>query len=252
MDHDTHVCGPDVCGPDVCAVPATPAETLPLAAVASRIDIVSDAICPWCWVGKRNLEAALALLGGERFEIFWRPFQLNPDMPPEGVERATYRAAKFGSETRARELDAQVAASGRAAGLEFRHDLMLRTPNTIDAHRLIRLAGGMGGTLQNELMEAVFRGYFQEGRDIGSHVVLAEIATEVGLDAGEIRAYLAGDEGAEEVRAEDAGFRRGGLSGVPTFALEGHVLFSGAMPAENIAEAFRRGLSILRERAKAA
>lgn len=255
MDHETHACGPDGC--DVPAAQTgtqtgTQPGTLPLAAAPSRIDIVSDAICPWCWVGKRNLEAALALLEGERFEIHWRPFQLNPDMPPEGVERAAYRAAKFGSETRGRELDAQVAASGRAAGLEFRHELMLRTPNTIDAHRLIRLAGSMGGDVQNALMEAVFRGYFQEGRDIGSHVVLAEIGTQVGLDAGEIRAYLAGDEGAEEVRAEDASFRRGGLSGVPTFALEGHVLFSGAMPPENIAEAFRRGLAILRERAKAA
>ncbi|MFC7692189.1 DsbA family protein [Paeniroseomonas aquatica] len=166
--------------------------------------------------------------------------------------RARRLPRRLGSETRGRELDAQVAASGRAAGLEFRHELMLRTPNTIDAHRLIRLAGGMGGSLQNDLMEAVFRGYFQEGRDIGSHVVLAEIAAQLGLDAGEIRAYLAGDEGAEEVRAEDAAFRRGGLSGVPTFALEGHVLFSGAMPPENMAEAFRRGLAILRERAKAA
>ncbi|RYJ00400.1 MAG: disulfide bond formation protein DsbA, partial [Acetobacteraceae bacterium] len=160
MDQNT-----PVCGPDGCELPAAQAEALPLAAVPSRIDIVSDAICPWCWVGKRNLEAALAQLAaeGERFEIFWRPFQLNPDMPPEGVERAAYRAAKFGSETRGRELDAQVAASGRAAGLEFRHDLMLRTPNTIDAHRLIRLAGGLGGTVQNDLMEAIFRGYFQEG-----------------------------------------------------------------------------------------
>ena len=247
MDQNTQVCGPDGCD-----VPATTAEALPLAAVPSRIDIVSDAICPWCWVGKRNLEAALALLEGETFEIHWRPFQLNPDMAPEGVERAAYRAAKFGSETRGRELDAQVAASGRAAGLEFRHDLMLRTPNTIDAHRLIRLAGGMGGTLQNDLMEAVFRGYFQEGKDIGNQAVLAEIAAGISLDAAKITAYLASGEGAEEVRAEDASFRRGGLSGVPTFALEGHVLFSGAMPPEQMAEGFRRGLAILRERAKAA
>ena len=251
MDHNT-----PVCGADGCEVPASHPETqvdpLALAAVPSRIDIVSDAICPWCWVGKRNLEAALALLEGESFEIHWRPFQLNPDMPPEGVERAAYRAAKFGSETRGRELDAQVAASGRAAGLEFHHDLMLRTPNTIDAHRLIRLAGGLGGTVQNDLMEAVFRGYFQEGKDIGSHAVLAEIAAGVGLDADRVAAYLASGDDAEEVRAEDAGFRRSGLSGVPTFALEGHVLFSGAMPPENIADAFRRGLSILRERAKAA
>ena len=248
MDHTT----PEgaVCGPDGCEVPATEATPLPLAAEPARIDIVSDAICPWCWVGKRNLEAALVELAaeGERFEIHWRPFQLNPDMPAEGVERAAYRAAKFGSETRGRELDAQVAAAGRAAGLEFRHDLMLRTPNTIEAHRLIRFAGRQGSATQNAVMEAVFRGYFQEGRDIGSPAVLAAIAGEAGLDAAEVAAWLASGEGAEEVRQEDAGFRRAGLSGVPTFALEGHVLFSGAMPPDRIAAAFRRALAILRER----
>jgi predicted DsbA family dithiol-disulfide isomerase len=216
----------------------------------SRIDIVSDAICPWCWIGKRNLEAALPELTaeGERFEIHWRPFQLNPDMPAEGVERAAYRAAKFGSEARGRELDAQVAATGRAVGLEFRHDLMLRTPNTIDAHRLVRLAGEQGSVVQHAVMEAVFRGYFQQGRDIGSQAVLVAIAGEAGLDEAAVAAHLASDAGAEEVRQEDANFRRAGISGVPTFALEGHVLFSGAMPADRIAAAFRQALTILRER----
>jgi predicted DsbA family dithiol-disulfide isomerase len=216
-----------------------------------RIDVVSDAICPWCWVGKRNLEGALAILAaeGERFAVHWRAFQLNPDMPAEGVDRASYRAAKFGSEERGRELDAQVAAAGRAAGLEFRHDLMRRTPNTIAAHRLIRWAGEQGLDRQAAVQEALFRAYFQEGRDIGQPEVLAALAVEAGLDAAAAAAFLAGGEGAEEVRAEDAGFRQAGLSGVPTFALEGHVLFSGAMPAERIAEAIRRGLAILRRQA---
>ncbi|MBC4015831.1 DsbA family oxidoreductase [Siccirubricoccus deserti] len=227
---------------------------LPLARAPSRIDIISDAICPWCWVGKRNLEGALALLAveGERFEIHWRPFQLNPDMPREGVERASYRAAKFGSAERSAEADARVAAAGQAAGLEFRHALMLRTPNTIDAHRLIRLAGEHGPAMQDAVVEALFQAYFHNGRDIGSHAVLAEIAGGAGLDAAEAASVLATDAGEAEVRQEDAGFRRAGLSGVPTFALEGHVVFSGAMPPEQMAEAFRRGLAILRERAKAA
>lgn len=258
MDHTTPtgaVCGPDGC--DVTADgPESLAQSLPLAQAAapSRIDIVSDAICPWCWVGKRNLEAALAMLAaeGESFEIVWRPFQLNPDMPAEGVERAAYRAAKFGSETRGRELDAQVAAAGHAAGLAFRHDRMLRTPNTIDAHRLVRLAGEHGPVRQDAVMEAIFQAYFHDGRDIGSRAVLAAIAGEAGLDAAEVAGYLASEAGAAEVRAEDAGFRQGGLSGVPTFALDGHVLFSGAMPPGQIAVAFRRGLAILRERANAA
>ena len=238
------------CGPDGCEVPAQGAGPLPLERAASRIDVVSDAICPWCWVGKRNLEGALAILAaeGEAFEVHWRPFQLNPDMPKAGVERDAYRAAKFGSVARSRELDAQVAAAGRAAGVEFRHALMLRTPNTVDAHRVIRLAGAQGPALQDAVVEALFVAYFQQGSDIGDRAVLAEIAGAAGLD---VAAHLAGDAGEAEVLAEDAGFRRAGLSGVPTFALDGHVVFSGAMPVERMAEAFRRGLAILR-REKAA
>ncbi|SDC82517.1 DsbA family oxidoreductase [Belnapia rosea] len=220
-------------------------------APTARIDVVSDVICPWCWIGKRNLEGALEMLAaeGQRFEVHWRAFQLNPDMPAEGVERASYRAAKFGSEARGRELDAQVAEAGRAAGLEFRHDLMRRTPNTVEAHRLIHWAGERSLLLQSAVQEAIFRAYFQQGRDTGQQAVLAELAGEAGLDAADAAAFLGSGEGAEEIRAEDAGFRRAGLSGVPTFALDGHVLFSGAMPAERIAEALRRGLAILRREA---
>jgi predicted DsbA family dithiol-disulfide isomerase len=213
----------------------------------SRIDVVSDAICPWCWIGKRHLEGALARLAdeGERIEAHWRPFQLNPDMPREGIERAAYRAAKFGSLERSRELDAQVAAAGAAAGLEFLFDRQRRTPNTVDAHRLIRRAGAVGGPgRQDAVVEALFRAYFQDGRDIGDAAVLAEVASGAGLEAA--AAFLASGEGEEEVRDEDAGFRRLGISGVPSFALSGHVLFSGAVPAERMAEAFRRALAILR------
>ena len=219
----------------------------------SWIDIVSDVICPWCWIGKRHLAATLAELAadGERFAVHWRPFQLNPDMAPGGVERAAYRAAKFGSLERSRELDAQVAATGTAAGLEFRHDRMLRTPNTVDAHRLIRLAGEAGPARQDAVVEALFQGYFQDGQDIGDHAVLARLAGQAGMDAATVAGFLDGDAGREEVVREDAGFRRGGLSGVPTFALEGHVLFSGAVPPDRMVEAFRRALGILRDRAAA-
>ncbi|WP_424812361.1 DsbA family oxidoreductase [Roseococcus sp. YIM B11640] len=200
-----------------------------------RIDVISDAICPWCWIGKRNLDTALALLGPEagNFEVHWRPFQLNPEMPAEGVERASYRAQKFGSEERGRELDARVAEAGRAVGLEFRHDLMLRTPNTVNAHRLIQWAGPR----QHEMAEALFRAYFQQGQDVGDLATLAEIASGLGLDAAE---FLDGEELAEQVRAEDAYFRRIGIQGVPSFALDGRVLFSGAYPAEHIADALSR------------
>lgn len=246
-----------LCRPDGCEVPgsSTGPMLLPAGATARpavRLDIVSDAICPWCWVGKRNMEAAMASLGaedGERFEVHWRPFQLNPDMPREGVARAEYRAAKFGSEARSRALDAQVAAAGAAAGLEFRHDRMLRTPNTVPAHRLIALAGEEGGpALQDRVVEALFRAYFQDGRDIGDAAELATIAGAAGMDAPAVANHLAGDAGEAKVLAEDAGFRQLGLSGVPTFALAGHVLFSGAMPPEAMANALRQALGILRER----
>jgi len=215
----------------------------------SRIDVVSDAICPWCFVGKRNLEGALVQLAdeGERFEVLWRPFQLNPEMPREGVERAAYRAAKFGSLERSREADARVASAGEAAGLAFRHDLMQRTPNTVDAHRLIRMAGEAG--LQDAVVERLFEGYFQQGVDIGDRAELARLAAEAGMDAAAVAAMLSSEAGEAEVRGEDAGFRQLGLSGVPTFALDGHVVFSGAMPADQMAEAFRRGLAILRAKA---
>lgn len=197
-----------------------------------RIDVISDAICPWCWIGKRQMERALAMLD-QPFTIHWRPYQLNPDMPVEGVERAAYRAAKFGSVERGRELDANVAEAGRAVGLEFRHDRMLRTPNTIAAHRLIRWAG----TKQNEMVEALFQAYFHDGQDIGDHATLTAIAATLGLDATE---FLASSEGDAEVRAEDAQFRRIGINGVPSFALDGQVMFSGAYPAEHMARIFGR------------
>jgi len=205
-----------------------------------RIDVISDAICPWCWIGKTNLDAALKLIGpaAAEFSVHWRPFQLNPDMPPEGVERATYRARKFGSATRGAELDANVAEAGRKVGLEFRHDLMLRTPNTINAHRLLQWsASQLTGPGQHEMAEALFRAYFHDGKDVGDVEALTEIAASLGLDAA---AFLASDELAEEVRAEDAYFRRLGISGVPSFAVDGRVLFSGAYPAEHIAAALTR------------
>jgi predicted DsbA family dithiol-disulfide isomerase len=180
--------------------------------------------------------------------VRWRPFQLNPDMPREGVERAAYRAAKFGSLERSRELDAQVAAAGAAAGLEFRFDRQRRTPNTVEAHRLVRRAGEAGSAAQDAVVEALFRAYFQDGRDIGDAAVLAAVASETGME--DAAAFLASGDGAAEVRAEDAGLRRLGISGVPSFALAGHVLFSGAVPAERMAEAFRRALAILREQAQ--
>jgi predicted DsbA family dithiol-disulfide isomerase len=220
-------------------------------AAGTRIDIVSDAICPWCYIGKRQLERALAALGNEGldFSVHWNPFQLNPDMPKEGRDRAAYRAWKFGSAERSREADERVARAAAGVGLAFRTDLMLRTPNTIDAHRLIWFAGQKGR--QDAVMETVFRAYFTQGRDIGDRVVLAECAAEAGLDQGEVAAFLASDTAESEMRAADATARKAGVSGVPSFFLDGYGLFSGAYPAETMAHALRKARTILRGRASA-
>ena len=186
-----------------------------------RIDVISDVICPWCYIGKRHLESALVTLGkqGLHFTVAWHPFQLNPDMPREGVDRAQYRLTKFGSAERSRQLDERITETATTVGLEFHLDKLTRTPNTLDAHRLIRLAGQRG--LQDGVVEALFEGYFCDGADIGN----AEV--------------LAGDQMA----------RNCGIQGVPSFALQGHVLFSGAVPAEEMAQTFRRAWEILKNQA---
>lgn len=222
-------------------------ETAP--ATAGRLEIVSDAICPWCWIGKAHLDRALAILAddGLTFEVGWLPYQLNPDMPEGGVDRAAYRAEKFGSLERSAEMDAQVADAGRVAGLTFRHDLMKRTPNTVEAHRLVRLAAPT--RLQHAVMGRVFRAYFQEGEDIGQRAVLARLGAEAGLPEETIADFTAGQAAREEVAMESAALRQAGINGVPSFLLDRHLLFSGAMPGQRMAEAFRQAVSILRSRA---
>jgi predicted DsbA family dithiol-disulfide isomerase len=214
-----------------------------------RIDVISDAICPWCYIGKRHLESALALLDkqGLHFTVAWHPFQLNPDMPREGVDRAQYRLAKFGSAERSRQLDERITETAASVGLEFHLDKLTRTPNTLDTHRLIRLAGQHG--VQDGVVEALFEGYFCDGADIGNAEVLTRLGVEGGLERDDIAAMLASDAGLKEVTAADRMARNAGIQGVPSFALQGHVLFSGAVPADEMAQAFRRAWEILKNRA---
>jgi len=198
------------------------------------LDVIGDVICPWCWVGKRQLEGAKAILDGKlALNTVWKPFQLNPGLPHEGVDRRVYRKAKFGSLDYSAKLDARVAEAGRAVGLEFRHDRMTWTPNTFDAHRLIWLAGLEGA--QDAVVEGLFRAYFSEGRNTGDMAVLIQIAEESGLNANDIGKRLAAGAGAAEV-SED--LQRGlgaGVDSVPTIALGGRPLISGAVPAEQLA-----------------
>jgi len=214
-----------------------------------RIDVISDAICPWCYIGKRHLEGALDILEKQRlrFTVAWHPFQLNPDMPREGVDRAQYRLAKFGSAERSREIDQRVSGAAATVGLDFHLERLTRTPNTLDAHRVIRLAGAKG--VQDGVVAALFAGYFCNGADIGDANVLAELGAKGGLDRDEITAMLASDGGLKEVAAADRMARNAGIQGVPSFALQGHVLFSGAVPADEMAQAFHRAWEILKNRA---
>jgi predicted DsbA family dithiol-disulfide isomerase len=228
-----------ICNTDGCAVPGGSNGAPAPATFTGELSVVSDAICPWCYVGKRRLEQAFALMNGApRPRVTWRPFELNPQMPKAGIDRREYRMRKFGSWERSLQMDAQLREVGKSVGIEFRYDLMKRTPNTFDAHRLIWLAGRMSA--QDAMVETLFRAYFSEGRDIGDANVLAELAAEAGIERARAVALLAGTEGSAEVAGEEEIAMRAGLSGVPTFVLDGRVLFSGAQAPEMIAQALTR------------
>src|SRR5712672_1199488 len=164
-----------VCGVDGCAPVASDQFGPASGAKATlAIEVISDAICPWCWVAKRRLNRAIAAIAPDvTASVTWCPFELTPEMPKAGVDRRAYRSAKFGSWQRSQALDAQVAAAGRSEGLVFNHDKMERTPNTLDAHRLIRLAVQQGK--QHDIVEGLFATYFNEGRDIGDAAILADV-----------------------------------------------------------------------------
>jgi predicted DsbA family dithiol-disulfide isomerase len=194
------------------------------------IVVYSDVICPWCYVGKRRLEAALSDPGmPAAAELAWRPFELNPDMPAEGIERRVYRARKFG-EARSAELDAAMAETGREVGIAFAFPRMQRTPNTRLAHRLIWEAGRQGA--QGATVDRLFRAYFEEGLDIGSTAVLESLAAEAGLEAEGVKTALTGAESLQAVgELEQQGYAMG-IQGVPFFILLAKYGISGAQPPQ--------------------
>src|ERR1700704_4682553 len=197
-----------------------------------------DVICPWCLVGKRRLERALTMISQDAVRVSWRPFELNPDMPKTGMERRDYRTRKFGSSERSAQLDAQMTEMGAGEGIDFHFDLITRTPNTFNAHRLIWRGRQTGG--QDRLVEGLFRAYFAQGRDIGSDGVLEDVAVEAGMELAEVSALLQSDEGALQVSQEEDAARRAGLSGVPAFILNRRPLLVGAHPPEVLASRLRR------------
>ena len=203
------------------------------------VDVISDLICPWCYVGKRRLEKAIAALDRQHeVRVRWLPFQLNPTMPKEGINRRDYRIRKFGSWERSLELDAQVGAAGNSEGIHFAFDKMERTPNTLDAHRLIWLADKED--VQDAVVEALFLAYFTKGRDISNRQTLVDVVVEAGLDRHQAEAVLNSDEGMVAIKEANEQGRRFRVDGVPFFIINGKITLSGAQPPDAFLEAFAK------------
>ena len=199
-----------------------------------KIEVASDVICPWCYIGKKRLEKAIAL-SEIKPEIHWLPFQLNPDMPKEGMLRAEYRKAKFGSAERSKSMDERVIAEGKGEGINFAFDRIERTPNTTAAHQLIELAQKQGRG--NEVVDALFKAYFEEAKDIGNAEVLKKISEACGVKDWPQSAD------AETVSSLEENVRELGISAVPTFIFERKFGVSGAYPPEHLAQAMREALA---------
>lgn len=201
------------------------------------IDVISDAICPWCFLGKRRLDAALEVLPDLDIFVRWRPFMLDPTIPPEGMDRQAYMLNKFGAE-RLKTIHDPLIAAGRELGVPYRFEAITRTPNTLEAHRLIRWAHT--ADRQHEVAEQLFLAYWSEGQDVGDRAILARCAGEAGLNAAQIAELLDSDQDVDNVKAEIAHASRIGVTGVPTFILAQRYALSGAQPPEVLADAIRR------------
>lgn len=200
---------------------------------ALTIDVYSDVVCPWCYLGKRRLEAALRERPDIAVAVRWRPFELNPDMPPTGAERSEYLTQKFGDSGRLQEVHRRLVELGREAGVSYRFEAIGRVPNTRAAHALIACSGERQGAV----VDGLFRAYFEEARDVGDVAVLAEIGAAAGLDVDELRASLAAGKGFEAVAAQEREAARLGIGGVPFFVLAGRWAVSGAQEVPTLVAA---------------
>ena len=209
------------------------------------VKVVSEVICPWCYIGKRRLEAALrALPGKSKNLVTWHPFQLNPEMPEEGMDRMEYCVRKFGSWDRCEEMFGQISAVGKTVGIQFRFDMQQIIPNTFAAHRLIWLAGEEG--VQDAVVEALFRGYFCEGADLSDRAQLTQLGVGAGIVRDQVERFLASDEGASPVQAEEQEVKALGISAVPLFIIQDRVAVSGAQPPETLLKAFEQARATIR------
>ena len=195
-----------------------------------RLDIFSDPVCPWCLIGKANLDRAMESRPNHPFQVQWHPFQLNPDMPKDGVGHVDYLAAKFGSREKAIQAMLQVAEHAKTAGAEIDMEKVTRLPNTLDAHRVIHWAGIEGR--QTAMVARLFKAHWREGADIGEAATLARLAGEVGMDAAAVARLLATDADADDIRARDMDARQKGVNAVPTFLIAQQYVVSGAQPVE--------------------
>ena len=205
------------------------------------IDVVSDVMCPWCYIGKRRLEQALQLEPNIDVEIRWRPFQLDGTIPEEGMSRRQYLANKFGGDEGARQVYSQIEEAGAVENLPFAFDIIEKSPNTLNAHRLIRWAATTGH--QNDLVEELFRLFFTDGSDIGDKEVLADAAEKVGMDRDVVERLLNGDSDREEVKAEIAQAQQMGVTGVPCFIIDQKYAVMGAQQPETLVQAFQQALA---------
>jgi predicted DsbA family dithiol-disulfide isomerase len=201
-----------------------------------EIDVVSDVVCPWCFVGKRRLDQAVAV-AGLPLAVSWRPYQLDPTIPPEGRNRRDYMQAKFGSAEKIKHIQERLEGIGEEVGIAFAFDRIAVSPNTLDAHRLIRWAGETG--VDGQIVEALFQAYFVDGRDIGDRDVLTDVAGAHGMDRNAVAARLASDEDRDAVRQEIHAAQQIGVTGVPTFILAGRYALVGAQPTEEIVAALQ-------------
>ena len=204
------------------------------------VDVISDVICPWCYIGKRRLEKAFAAVDAQ-VKVRWHSFQLNPTMPKEGISRREYRIKKFGSWERSMQLDANIVAVGKEEGIHFDFDRMERTPNTLDAHRLIWLADK--DDCQDAVVEALFRAYFTEGRDISNRQTLIDVVGEAGLERQRAEGVLNSEEGMEAIKEAGEQAQRLRVDSVPFFLINGEITQSAAQPPDVFLAAFNQAVN---------
>ncbi|APH72228.1 DsbA family oxidoreductase [Aquibium oceanicum] len=204
------------------------------------VDVISDVVCPWCFVGQKRLDRALEMVDGVEVDVRWRPYQLDPSIPPGGLERKSYMLAKFGSEDRLRQMHTSLKETGAQEGIAFALDAIEVSPNTLDAHRVLRWAGSAGPGVQDRLARRLFELYFQEGQNIGDASVLIDAAREAGMDTAVVETLLPTDADREAVQEEIATAARMGVRGVPCFLIEGKYAVMGAQDPGVLADAIRQ------------